>query len=332
MRDVAAHAQVSLKTVSRVINRTPTVAPQIATRVQAAIRELDYRPNVAAARLRRADRNTRTIGLLLEDVANPFSSALHRAVEDQAKRRGWLILAASSDEDEDRERDALEAFLTHDVDGLVVVPAGGDHGDLLAKRGGRARPVVFVDRPAPFLDADTVTADNRAGARAAVRHLAAHGHRRIALLGDGRRIWTARERHIGYLEGLAEAGIAEDPLLVRQDFPSIESAEGAALDLLASEDAPTALFTAQNLITTGALRALRARGLQNRIAIVGFDDLELAEMVEPPLSVIAQDARMLGRLAAGLLFDRLDGDDSPPRHLVVPTRLLARGSGELRPA
>jgi LacI family transcriptional regulator len=329
MNDVAALAQVSVKTVSRVINGQPTVAPDMAARVEDAVRLLDYHPNVAAVSLRRADHKTSTIGLLLEDVANPFSSALHRAVEDTAKRHDILVFAGSSDEDPDREREVLGAFVRHRVDGFIVMPAPHHHEGLLVEQRRQGRPVVIVDRLLRFLETDSVTADNRVGAREAVRHLAAHGHRRIAFLGDARSIWTASERHVGYAEGLWMEGIPYDPDLVRQDFPTIELAEGAALDLLAAADPPTALFTAQNLITLGAVRALRQRQLQRRVALIGFDDLTLADLLDPATSAIVQDPHTLGRIAAELLFARLAGDGSPSKNVVVPTRLVARGSGEI---
>ncbi len=329
MRDVAALAGVSLKTVSRVVNQVPTVAPELAGRVLEAIKLLDYRHNLTASSLRRSDQKTATIGLLLEDVANPFSSVLHRAIEAVARSRGSLTFAGSSDEDLGTERELLLAFLAHRVDGLIVVPAARDHGDSLWERERIGTPMVFVDRPAAFLDADTVTVDNRAGAWTAVQHLAAHGHRRIAFLGDLHSIWTAAERHHGYLNGLAAAGIPPDLRLVRQDLRGIEAAERAALELLAAPDPPTAFFTGQNLVTIGVIRALRRRGLQHRVALVGFDDFLLADLLEPAVSVIVQDPATLGHTAAELLFQRLDGDHSPSRHVVVPTRLLPRGSGEL---
>jgi LacI family transcriptional regulator len=191
--------------------------------------------------------------------------------------------------------------------------------------------VAFVDRLVVLLDTDSVTADNRVGAREAVRHLAAHGHRRIGLLGDARSIWTSSERHAGYREGLLMEGIPYDPELVRQDFPTVELAEGAALDLLAAADPPTALFTAQNLITMGAVRAPRQRELQHRVALIGFDDLTLADLLDPATSAIVQDPQTEGRIAAELLFARLAGDRSPSKYVVVPTRLVARGSGEIPP-
>lgn len=329
MLDVGALAGVSLKTVSRVINRDPTVSAEIVGRVNRAVELLGYRPNLAATSLRRADRKTATIGLLLEDVANPFSSGLHRAVEDAARERGMLVFAGSSDEDSEREREVLSAFVSHQVDGLIVVSSDHGHGDLLLERRRSGLPMVFLDRPGPVSEVDSVTADNRVGARGAVLHLAAHGHRRIAFLGDLRSIWTAAERERGYVDGLTAAGMPVDPSLIRRDLRSSEEALRATLDLLAAADPPTALFTAQNLVTAGSLRGLRHLALHHRVAVVGFDDIQLADLLDPPVTVVAQDPPGLGRTAARLLLARLDGGEGPFEHVVVPTRLVVRGSGEI---
>jgi LacI family transcriptional regulator len=329
MRDVATLAGVSLRTVSRTINGDPTVSTEMSALVQNAIRLLEYRPNLTASNLRRADRKTATIGLVLEDVGNPFSSALNRAIEDVARQRGLLVFAGSSDQDPEREQELLSSLMSRQVDGLIVVPAGGDHSALAIERQRWGLPVVFVDRPGSFLEADSVTSDNRAGARAAVSHLAGFGHRRIAFLGDQRTIWTAAERHAGYLEGLAAAGVAGDARLVRQDVGGVASAERAMLEMLALQKPPTAAFTGQNLITIGAVRALRHADRQHRFAVVGFDDFELADLLDPAISVVAQNVAALGREAAEMLLARIDGDIGPSRHLVLPVSLQVRGSGEI---
>jgi LacI family transcriptional regulator len=328
MRDVAALAGVSIKTVSRVVNREPGVSTELASRVLDAVALLGYRHNLTASSLRRADQKTATIGLLLDDSSNPFSSELLRAIEDVAWERGTLALAGSSDEDPDRQRELLHALASRRVDGLIAVPASGNQGSLLRERL-LGRPMVLVDRPAP--EADSVTVDNRAGAARALRHLVAGGHRRVAFLGDLRSLWTATERHAGYVEGLAAEGIALDPHLVVMDVRGVDAAERAVSALLSSAEPPTALLTGQNLITIGAIHALQRLGLQHRVALVGFDDFPLADLLDPRVSVVAQDPSAIGRAAAELLFARLDGDSRPPQQVVVPTRLIARGSGELRP-
>lgn len=328
MREVATLAGVSLATVSRVINAEGTVRPDLAERVHQAVALLGYRRDLTATNLRRADRHSASIGLVFDDLANPFHAALLRGVETVARTRGVLPLVGSSDEDADRERELAEAFLSRRVDGLVVAPSGGDHSYLRADRDAGVA-LVFVDRPPAFIDADCVLSDNAGGARAATEHLLAAGHERIAFLGDDRRIFTAIERLSGYREALGRHGIAFDDRAVRMDLHDSAAAAAATEELLTGPFAPTALLTAQNLITIGAVQRLRALGVHGRVALVGFDDLPLADAVEPPLTVVTQDPAELGRLTAELLFARLDGDTGPTRRVVVPTALIARGSGEL---
>src|SRR5262245_43542286 len=213
MREVATLAGVSLATVSRVINDEGSVRPDLAEKVQEAVALLGYRRDLTATNLRRADRASASIGVVFDDVANPFHAALLRGVETVARTRGVLPLVGSSDEDPARERELAEAFLSRRVDGLIVVPAGRDQSYLSAERDAGVA-LVFVDRPPAFIDADFVVSDNAGGARVATAHLIAHGHRRIAFLGDRESIFTATERRRGYEEALAEHGIPYDSALV----------------------------------------------------------------------------------------------------------------------
>jgi LacI family transcriptional regulator len=330
MLDVAALAGVGLKTVSRVVNEEPGVSPALEAKVKRAIAQLNYRRDVNASMLRRLGGKTQTIGLVLEDVANPFSSALHRAIEDSARARNVLVFAGSCDEDGLRERELIGSFRDRRVDGIIVVPASSDHTFLYEEqRAGTA--LVFVDRPAAHLDADSVASDNINGSTGAVDHLLAAGHRRIAFLGDLPSIWTADERLRGYTQAIAHAGIHYDESLVRTGLRDSDAAMHAVAELLAAPDPPTAIFTSQNLLTIGGIRALKAAALQHRVALIGFDDIPLGDVVEPAISVVAQDPQAIGRAAAELLFRRMEGDTSPAVHQVVPVRLIARGSGEIEP-
>jgi LacI family transcriptional regulator len=331
MKDVAGLAGVSLATVSRVINGNDDVRPDLARRVREAVEILGYRRDLTASTLRRTDRLSSTVGLIIEDVANPFFSAVHRGVEDIARRHGVLTFAGSADEDPVRERELAEAFGARGVDGLIIVPCGSDQRYLLRERDS-GTPLVFADRPPRFLDADAVVSDNAGGARAAVEHLLAAGHRQIGFLGDRPSVFTAVERRRGYREALALAGIPADPALERLGLVDSDAAEATARELLLLPDRPTALFAAQNLITIGAIRALRERGLQHEIALVGFDDVTLADQVQPGITVVMQDPYALGRRAAELLFSRLNGDDGDSQLVVMPTELVPRGSGEIAPA
>ena len=330
MKDVAARARVSLATVSRVVNGRDDVATDLQARVRKAIEELGYRRDLTASTLRRADRTSSIIGLVHEDVGNPFFAAVHRGVEEVARARGVLTISGSSDEDPEREHELADAFTARGVDGLIIAPCGTDQS-YLAPEVARGTRVVFVDRPPRGLAADCVTSDNAGGARTGVAHLVAAGHRRIGFLGDWPAIPTAADRLAGYRRALTDAGVPHDPELERLHCTGEQRAAQAAAELLEHRDPPTALFTAQNLITAGALRTLRALGLQHAVALVGLDDLELADLMEPGITVVRQDPVALGRRAAELLFARLDGDAAPPRGEVLGTELVVRGSGELAP-
>jgi LacI family transcriptional regulator len=313
-----------------VVNGESGVSPSLARRVLAASERLSYRHNLTASSLRRSNGRSASIGVVLEDVANPFSSVLHRAIEDVAVQRGVLVLAGSSDEDEDRERQLVSAFASRRVDGLIIQPSSRDHSYLLSERSA-GTAIVFVDRPPSFLEADTVLTDNSDGVRRGVKHLVDQGHRRIGYLGDMRTIATAAERHRGYVDELADQKIPIDERLVRLDLRGIEKAEAAVIEILGLSPRPTALFTGQNLITIGAFRALRRLGLHHQVALIGFDDILLADLLEPGITVIAQDPAAIGRAAALALFRRLDGDRSPSQHQIVLTRMIMRGSGEIAP-
>jgi LacI family transcriptional regulator len=330
MRDVAALAGVGVMTVSRVVNGRGGVGQERAARVWHAIEKLDYRHNVTARHLRLTGQPTATIGVLLEDVANPFAAELLRAAEKVVSEQDCLVLCASSDSDAARERALLGAFCARRVDGLIIVPCGPDHRYLLSELD-RGTQVVFIDRPAPTVAADTVLSDNFGGAQLAVTHLLDRGHIRIGFLGDLQRIYTAAERYRGYLAALRARGIEPDGRLVRRDIHSEQLAEQATRDLLGSRPAPTAIFTAQNLLTIGARMALRSLSAERSIAHVGFDDIPLGVLLDPGLTVVAQDPPALGTLAAQMLLHRIRDPKGTPETVQVPTRLLARGSGEIRP-
>jgi LacI family transcriptional regulator len=326
MKDVAQTAGVGLKTVSRVVNGEPGVNSATADRVRDAITKLGFRRNDSARILRRG--NTASIGLVLEDVGDPFYSGLTRAVEEVARRHDSLVFTGSSDEDPDRERELTLAFCARRVEGLIVVPAGDDH-EYLVPELAAGIAAVFVDRPAGNIKADAVLADNAGGTREGVEHLLGQGHRRIAFLGDSPQIFTAKERLRGYREAVTAAGHEVDEELVAMFPPRAETIR-RTLDRLLSGDRPaTALFTGNSRVTVAVLRELARR--PERPALVGFDDFELADLLTPGVTVVAQDPTGLGRTAAELLFQRLEGDKGPARRVELSTRLVPRGSGEVKP-
>ncbi len=331
MRDVAALAGVSLKTVSRVVNGEPGVSPALAARVTGAAEQLDYRPNLTASNLRRSDRRTGTVGLLVDDVANPFFADIHRGVEEVARDRGVAVMAASLDRRDDLEAEIVRTFASRRVDGLLLVPTARDQSYLATElRSGW--PIVCVDRVPSGVEVDAVLADNHEASLAGVSHLIRAGHRRIGVLCDETTLMTARERLRGYEDAMRAAGLPVQAAWVRADVPSLERSDAAVQQMMTGPDAPTAIFAAQNYVTMGACRALHRLGLERVVALVGFDDFAMADVLDPGVTVIAQDARRMGRMAAQALFNRMDGYEGSITTDIVPSHLVVRGSGEIPPA
>lgn len=332
LRDVAALAGVSFKTVSRVVNGEPGVSAPVAERVRAAAEQIGYRPNAAATALRRADGRTATVGVLLEDTGNPFFAALLRGVEDTVRARGVAVFSSSTDLDVDRERDVAASFLARQVDALITAPSQSDAAHLEELRDANVA-VVLVDRPVKDSTTPSVITDNRQGTRIGVQHLIDQGHRRIGYAGRDPSIYTSQERYAGYVDALESAGIPVDERLVFRVGATRSSAEEQVNALLDLTEPPTAIFTAQDIITMTAVGVLQRRGLADRIALVGFDDFELADLLQPGITVVAQDPYRIGVIAASLaLGDDCSGDEHPVEgQHVVRTQLIVRGSGEISP-
>jgi LacI family transcriptional regulator len=327
LRDVAARANVSFKTVSRVVNNEPRVRPETARRVRQAINELGFSRNYIARSLRHGV-SSATIGLVIGDVANPFFASMARAVEEVAHTRGHLLVTASTDEDVERERSVIGALIERRVRGIVVVPVSQDHR-FLEPETQLGTAIVFLDRPPGRIRADCVMLDNIGGARLAVQHLVRHGHRRIAIVGGRLDMYTIAERYQGYREALDAAGVPIDLALVRLGCHSTDDAARATRELLELRDPPTAVFATNNRMAVGAVDALAEHS--EPLALVGFDDFELAGALRVPVTVVSYDMEELGRRAARLLFDRLDGNRGEPQSITLPTSLIERGSGELPP-
>jgi len=321
MVDVARHAGVSLKTVSRVVNNEPAVAQALVDRVLTAIAELGFRRNDIARNLRSGRLNA-TIGLLIEEIANPFYATIASVAGEIAADHQTLLMTASSEEDAERERTLLVELCQRRVDGLLVVPAGRDHS-YLRREVEMGMPLVFLDRPPGELLADTVLLDNRGGAQAGVEKLLADGHTRIGILLDSLAVYTMRERLAGAQAALYSAKVRYDESLIRDHVKTPDDAARAVAEMLDQPDPPTAFFGTNNRITVGALQELWRR--DSDAAIVGFDDFELSHLMPRPLTVIAYDTRELARAATELLFRRIGGDRSWPATTVLPTRLLDRG-------
>ncbi len=321
MTDVAARAEVSLKTVSRVVNGAPSVDPVIAGRVQRAILELGFQRNLVAAGLR-AGWGTSTVGLMTTDLKDPFFGAVAEAVDREARARGFQVVMAGTGESPQLEKQVALDLCRRQVRGLMIVPTSGSF-EYLADEVGRGLAVVFVDRPGHGIEADCVTIDNRHLGHRMANLVVARGHRRIGILVGSDAIFTHHERFLGVRERLAEMGHVIDPDLVVHDVSEPLGAAGGARRILELQDPPTALLCTNNRLTLGALTAMAQTGLVAEV--VAFDDPEYSEILPVPVTLIAQDPAVLGRVAASRLFARLEGDASAPQRVVLPTQIVVRG-------
>ncbi|WP_171058306.1 LacI family DNA-binding transcriptional regulator, partial [Modestobacter altitudinis] len=319
MRDVAARARVSAKTVSRVFNDDPHVLPETRARVAEALRELGYVPNALASDFRTG--RSPVLGVAVPDLADPFFAVIAKAVEEVAARAGMAVVVASLGYDPHREAGALASLLGRSLSGLVIAPTGQDHR-YLARWAGRF-PVVFVDRPPQGLPADAFTGDDREAGRMATAHLVSHGHRDIAFVGDSPGMSTTADRLAGHRSALADAGLAQRDDLVAFGATDPRSAVEVVDRLCRAATPPSALLSADARTTMTLLPALAGSSW----AVIGIGDFPMAHMLSPALTVVDQDPAVLGRLAAERAVARLASPQRRlRRHTVTPVRLVERRS------
>ena len=324
MSDVARLAGVGTMTVSRVLSGTVPVSAATAQRVQTAIEQLKYRPNVLARAFR--GQRSRSIGLILPYLYDPFFANCAHAVTTVAKEHGYSVLITTSNEDPDTEYAEADEMLQRHIDGLLVIPSEFRHSRLTRALAGKT-PVVAFDRPVTDPSIDVVLVQNAIGARRIVEHLIEHGHKRIAYIGLSRSLFTINARFLGYRRVMQEAGLEPDPVF---DCGSEEMALGILKGKLNGENAPTAIFTSNTLVTRYVLSAIARLGIHvpNDLAFAGFDDFDLAEFTSPPLTVVRQPAQEMGRVAASLLFDRITLGETPHtgNRIVLPVEIVLRRS------
>jgi LacI family transcriptional regulator len=325
MADVAKLAGVGTMTVSRLLSGSVTVSEETAKRIQQAIRQLNYQPNEVARALRGL--KTTTIGVIVPYLYDPFFAYCAHAIASVAKERGYSVILTTSAEDPEIEDREASQMLRRHVEGMVIIPAMQAETYLRRPEFLNAR-IVTLDRPAPLPRFDSVLVENKSGAEMAVEHLIEHGHRRIVAIGLSRALYTMNMRYQGYRQALSAAKLKPEPYIECTNHDSI----GPAISqLLARPDAPTAFFCTNNLTMRYALLALNEIGVSipKGVAIVGFDDFELAEILNPTLTVVRQPSYELGRVAANLLFGRLAEDSEPPEtgeKVVLPVELIVRRS------
>jgi LacI family transcriptional regulator len=328
--DVADAAGVSLRTASRVLNDDHRVAADTRSRVQQAMRSLNFQPDAVARSLRAG--TDLSIGFVVESIADPFFSEVIDSVETVMARHGRPVLVASTHRDDSREQQVVQRMLHRRVAGLLLAPTSGDHSWLRADR----TPVVLIDRPAPGVTADLIDIDDRQAADDAVTHLLAHGHRRIAYVGDTSSIPTSSARLAGYLAAHARHGLPVTDTLVRADCASTREAAEAIGGLLdrarGPEGAPafTAVFSATTRASLGIVPVLHARS-RTDIAFVGIGDFAMADALTPGITVVDHSGPRIGAAAADRLIGRLADPARAVEHIRLPAVIIERGSGEIRP-
>lgn len=325
IREVAESAGVSYATVSHVINNTRVVSPETRERVLAAMSALNYRPNALARSLRKG--TTNTIGLVLPDSANPFFAEISRSIEDEAFNKGYSVFLCNTELDIQRELFYVDVLSKKQVDGIIFV-AAGDQADSLDFLLRQNMPVVMIDRNVPNVEVDAVLPDHQLGGFLATQHLLSLGHERIACIAGPSSITPSAERITGYRNALEQAGVRYDEsLVIRGDYHA-QSGMDITNSLLKMDPRPTAIFALNDLMALGALRAAAEAGCRvpRDLAVVGYDDLELSQFTNPPLTTIAQPKNEIGKQAVNLLVSRMFQKERAPSRLVLPPELIIRRS------
>jgi LacI family transcriptional regulator len=325
IKDVAAHAAVSVATVSAVINENKYVSPELVLRVRESIAILGYKRNSFARGLK--TQKSHCIGLIIPDILNPFYTNIARGVEDVAHAHAYSLIIGNTDEDPEKEKKYFQLLESKQADGLVIAVTDRSQ-DYLQTLPLESFALVGIDRSLIELGIDTVMVDNKVGARAVVEHLIKLGHRRIGLVTGVRGIAPTEERLQGYTEALTVHGIPVDPALIATTRPRVMGGEIGALHLLSLEERPTALFMMAGTMVIGALQAIAKLGLRcpEDIALVCFDDFPWASVMRPHLTVVEQPTYEIGQRAASLLFEQLQQPEKPPREIRLQTRLIVRES------
>lgn len=327
LQDVARQADVSIATVSRVLNKSGKVVPATREIVEAALRKLNYRPSRVARRLRMKNGRAHLVGLIIPDIQNPFYAEIARGVEDVASNSNYAVLLCNSDESAEKEQFYLTVMAEESVDGIILPPFGeSDAAVVETIRNGT--PVVCVDRSLKKPKTDLVEVDNYQGAFDATTHLLERGHKRIGLIEGRADVSTNRQRRQGYVDALRRAGVPmREEYCLEGDFKQ-ESGRALTHELLRLRRPPTALFVLNSLMAVGALAALHQLRLAvpQDVAVVGFDDLPWAEALNPPLTAVRQPAYAVGRKAMELLLGRIGVPERAPIKVRLLPELIVRGS------
>lgn len=327
IKDVAKEAGVSVATVSRTINKVDRVSPGVRERVLAAAESLSYRPNAVARSLRA--RNTRTLGLVIPNIKNPFFTQVARAIEDAARERGYSLILGNTDENPEKEAEYLNVLLEKQVDGLIVSPARATSSQLEELSWNRV-PVVFLDRYVQGIEAPVVRADGRRAVDELVEYLVGFGHEDLAIISGPAETVPGRERLDAFVKGAGERNVPVDEKRIKIGDFRRESGFKAMREMLSLDEPPTAVFAANNLMALGALQALKRAGMRapEDISFASFDDVSWFELVDPPITAIAQPVSELGTAVAEMLPALVEGDKV--ESVILGAELVVREScGEI---
>ena len=334
IKEVAEKAGVSITTVSHVVNETRYVSDELTEKVYEAMRDLSYRPNIVARSLRSGQ--TKTIGLILPDISNPFFAEFSRKIEDKGFTFGYNVILCNADEDDDKQQRYIDVLLSKQVDGLIFFSTG--HLDTINQTLDKYDiPVVITDREPEGVHTDIVLIDNRMGGYQAARYLLSLGHRRIACISGPSLIRPSAQRVGGYRAALEEAGIEVDEDLIRTGNFRFDSGETQMRHLMSLPNPPTAVFTCNDVMALGAMKAVQSAGLRvpEDFSIVGFDNSPLSQMVYPQLTTVSQPVKEMADLTVELLVEKIDLKEHQKRNkglmpeykrIVLDTKLVIRES------
>jgi DNA-binding LacI/PurR family transcriptional regulator len=327
MRQIAERANVSIGTVSHVINETAAVRPKLRERVLEAIRSMGYQPSALAQGLRK--NRTNMLGMVIPDITNPFFPSVVRGVEDVAYKRSFRVILCNADNDSSKEASYVRELRSYRISGLLIIPSvGTDLAGHLRAYASASVPVVCIDRVPDGWKGDAVLVANTEGAYQATRHLIQMGHKKLAVIAGPLGLTNAAERLKGFTRALDEEGIEIEPEFVQESRFDTASGYQAALRLLRMLPRPTAIFACNDLIAFGVLQAVRELGLRcpEDLSIAGFDSLEFTKLTDPSLTSVYQPGYQLGATAARLLLERVDGLRAAPKKVLLPTDLNKRNS------
>lgn len=325
VKDVSQAAGLSTATVSRVLAGFEEVSADARQRVMDAAKALNYQPNRNARNLRKS--TTSKIGVVISDIQNPFFGSVVRGIEKVTIKDDYTLILGNSDEDAEREKKLIAMLLEEGVAGIILVPTNADAESYRAVFGS-GTPFVILDRQLPLPDLDMVLVNGAAGAEMAVDHLVSLGHRKIGYVGGMKHLSVMHERAQGYLAALRKHKIPIVPEYLCQGNNRQDGGHTAVCELLSLPQPPTAILIANNLMTLGGLQAIHESGLEipDQVSLVGFDDMDWAPSLRPPLTVVAQPAYEMGETAASILLERIHNPERPNQTIVLDTHLIVRAS------